>query len=465
MAISTSIVLKFAGAAVQRGLASIRKGFSSLASAGKSALSSLFSPLAKLAALLGPAALTAGIVKLTRDASGAAAGFENMKSQFELFTGSVAESQKLIGDLRKIAIDSPLELSDISGGARMLLTYGVAADEVADSVSRLSEVSAGDAERFGRISYAFGQISSLGRLMGTELRQLTEAGFNPLENISKRTGETMRQLKGRMEEGGIAIDEVKLALKDATSEGGRFFGLNAKMAQTFSGRVSMMRDQWGRLLVDLGTGLNNGLKVAVDAMTANMPALSDSFKLAGGLIGPAISDAVSGDMARFVAIGEIIGDAMMVGMKTAFQSLGKHVIVAMDDMKDALISPMGKARNKWSTIAEYDQRNPGTATASDLLQHNIDQSGIAAKFAAMKNSAVIRSEENPGFRMANGGERSIFNDAAGRKIIQFLEGVAPNTGGKFRYARDGERSTFTDATGNRLIQILTNIDRSLSPQP
>lgn len=320
MAVSSKIILRFDGAAVKKGLAEVKKAFSSLASSGLSAFKGMLSPVAKIAALLGPTAIAAGFGKLLKDSSEAASNFENMKGQFELFTGSVQEAKQLIDDLRTIAIKSPLELSDISEGARMLLTYGVAAKDVASEINRLSEVSAGDGERFQRLAYAWGQINSMGRLMGTELRQLTEAGFNPLEMISKKTGRTMIELKGDMEEGKISIDMVKGALKDATSEGGRFFGLNEKMSQTFSGRVSMMRDQWGRLLVDLGTGLNAGLKVAVNAMTAQMPVLSDRFKEIGGIIGPAIADAVSGDYDRFVKIGDFLGEAMKVGLMTAWQS-------------------------------------------------------------------------------------------------------------------------------------------------
>ena len=168
------------------------------------------------------------MVAFGKAASDSASELENIKTAFEVFLGSKEKVDALVRDLRQIAVKSPLELTDISEGARMLLTYGVAAGDVSDTVERLSEVSAGSAERFQRISYAFGQISSIGRLMGTELRQLTEPGFNPLENIGKRTGETMIDLKARMEDGGIAIDEVRQALIDATSAGGRFFGFNAE---------------------------------------------------------------------------------------------------------------------------------------------------------------------------------------------------------------------------------------------
>jgi len=428
MAVSSTIRLRFDGASVKKGLAEIKKAFANIAQSGLSAFKGMLSPVAKIAALLGPTAIAGGFAKILKDSSEAAANFENMKSQFELFTGSVQESKELIDDLRKIAIRSPLELSDISDGARSLLTYGVAAKEVAGITDQLSEVAAGNAERFGRLSYAFGQISSLGRLMGTELRQLTEAGFNPLESIAKRTGRTMMQLKKDMEDGKISIEMVKGALKDATSEGGRFYGLNDKMSQTFSGRVSMMRDQWGRLLVDLGTGLNAGLKVAVDSLTSQMPLLSEKFKAIGGIIGPAIADSVAGDHERFVEIGDFIGEAIKVGLLSSWQAAGTGLsksVLTFDPTTGAGASRFGQW---WNSQIDSMPGSPG-----ELLSANITNSDLATRAAAMRSNARIGSDV-PGYRMANPGERSAFRDATGQLII-------------------------------RTNEILTSINRNLAPQP
>jgi len=451
MAISSTIKLRFDGAAVKKGLAEVKKAFSNIASAGFSAFKGLLSPIAKIAALLGPTAIAAGFGKILKDSSAAAANFENMKSQFELFTGSVQTSKELIDELRAIAVRSPLELSDISDGARSLLTYGVAAKEVAAITDQLSEVAAGNAERFGRLSYAFGQISSLGRLMGTELRQLTEAGFNPLESISKRTGRTMLQLKDDMEKGKISIDMVKGALKDATSEGGRFFGLNDKMSQTFSGRVSMMRDQWGRLLVDLGQGLNAGLKVAVDSMASQMPLLSEKFKILGGIIGPAIADAVAGDYERLINIGNFIGEAMKVGIKTSFQTVGSSITKWL----------LKAGASSQQDLDAIDALNP----TGELLAANYQNSNLPSMADGLRNSARVGSD-TPGYRMANPNERSVFADETGRRLVTALEGIVQGTGGRFRYAneRDGP-STFTDSVGNKVVEILGSINRNLAPTP
>lgn len=63
---------------------------------------------------------------------------------------------------------------------------------------------------------------------------MINAGFNPLEVIAKKTGKTLGELKKEMEKGAISAKMVEEAMKDATSEGGRFFNGMELASKTFS---------------------------------------------------------------------------------------------------------------------------------------------------------------------------------------------------------------------------------------
>lgn len=82
----------------------------------------------------------------------------------------------------------------------------------------LGDISLGNGERLQSLSLAFAQVTATGRLMGQDLLQMINAGFNPLEAIAKRTGETMTDVKERMSDGRVSVEEVEQAMKDATSE-------------------------------------------------------------------------------------------------------------------------------------------------------------------------------------------------------------------------------------------------------
>lgn len=162
--------------------------------------------------------------------------------------------------------------------------------------------------------------------MGQDLLQMVNAGFNPLEAIAKRTGETMMDVKERMSDGRVSVEEVEQAMKDATSEGGRFFEGMEKASKTFSGVMSTLRDNIGITLASIA-GFSNGEVVEgglidnlTKAMTAVMPYLESFSEWAsqnGTIIG-AVLGIVGGLSALGVALTSIgfLLPALMAGIST-----------------------------------------------------------------------------------------------------------------------------------------------------
>jgi hypothetical protein len=114
--------------------------------------------------------------------------------------------------------------------------------------------------------------------MGTEVRQMVEAGFNPLAEISRTTGESMLSLQKRMADGAISASEVAAALQSATSEGGKFFGMVESRAKTTAGQIDLLRGQRNMFKADLAT---ETLPVANAAVSGGSWALKQ-FKNAQG---------------------------------------------------------------------------------------------------------------------------------------------------------------------------------------
>jgi len=394
MAIGTTFTLGFDGKAVQRGLASIGGRLTSLAGG---ALKNIIAGFVAMGAAIGAAAV-AGLAMLGKTASESASDMENLNAQFALFTGGAENAKKMLDELRVIATKSPLEMTDIAAGAKNLLVYGVAADKVTKITNQLSEVSAGNGEVMGRLTYAFGQITSIGRLMGTELRQLTEAGFNPLEFISKKTGESMMQLKKRMEDGGVTLGEVEEALNAATSAGGRFYGLNEKMSQTFSGRVSMMKDQWVQLTAALGDGMNRGLKVAIDAVTNALPKMKENFTAIGNAIGDAIGEAVAGNMDKLAAIGELIGSTIMAGIMASIYAGSAKIVEGIAKVSEFL-NPFRPVLDQAGINFRQGSQHAGALGFKDYLDAELANLGIREKAAAIMGTGpqpYLPSAASPG---------------------------------------------------------------------
>ena len=192
------------------------------------------------ALLSNPYALTAGaltgIAKVGMEVESASVSFRTLVGDVELANQKLAE----LYDYADNSIFSRLQVSD---NAKLLINYGVSAEDVVQVVKQLGDVSGGSSERLRSLALAFGQVTSNGQLMGQEVRQLTEAGFNPLQELAKMTGKSYRELKDMGEKGQISAHNVAQALRHATSEGGRFHGVINDLAKTTSGQWNKMMGQ------------------------------------------------------------------------------------------------------------------------------------------------------------------------------------------------------------------------------
>jgi hypothetical protein len=319
----------------------------------------------------GGAALTAFIVS----SSNAASGMESLTGQFEVLTGSLTKAEGLIKQFREEAIKSPLSVQDYAIAARGFMSYGVAAEKVLPVLKMLGDVSMGNAERFGLLSYAMAQVASNKTLKGDDLRQLVAQGFNPLAEISLKTGKSLEELRGEMEKHKITYEMVESALKDVTGAGGRFYGALEKGSKTTEGKIAKLKDSVLSFQVAFGTGFNKGLKDALDATNNFLPQLESKFKEAGAVVGSALSEGVRGNTEELSLIGGFIGDVIWAGFKAVW----------LKGMDSLIVNPVSNvARNPLMTprvianvigIQGIDMPDFGNFTQSSPLSSYI-QSGI-----------------------------------------------------------------------------------------
>ena len=84
---------------------------------------------------------------------------------------------------------------------------------------------------------------------------MIDAGFNPLNQICDATGESMSDLYKRISDGKVSFSELEAAVEAATSQGGQFYNGMLEASQTFSGRMSTLKDNVSALTGELTSGL------------------------------------------------------------------------------------------------------------------------------------------------------------------------------------------------------------------
>ena len=177
---------------------------------------------------------------------------EKLETSFRILVGDKAKADALFASIRKFAVETPMQLKDLAGAAQTMMGFGIATEDVMENLQALGNVAMGDSQKFQSLALAFSQMSATGKLMGQDLLQMINAGFNPLDQMAKTTGKSIAELKEEMSQGAISADMVRQAFIDATSEGGKFNGMLEAQSKTLAGAYSNLQGAIDDMLNDIG---------------------------------------------------------------------------------------------------------------------------------------------------------------------------------------------------------------------
>lgn len=197
------------------------------------------------------------------------AEIESLEISFRTLLGSKEKADAMLGEIRKFAATTPMDLSTLAQGAQTMLAFNIEGEKVMPMLRAIGDISMGDAQKFNSLSLAFSQMSATGKLIGQDLLQMINAGFNPLAEISTATGKSIGELKEEMEKGAISTDMVTQAFISATSEGGKFHGMLEKQAKGLKGSFAYLRGAITDMMNDIG-GSTEGVTVTATNMAASL---------------------------------------------------------------------------------------------------------------------------------------------------------------------------------------------------
>lgn len=184
---------------------------------------------------------------------------EQLQTSFEVMTGSATKATDIVEKLKEIGAKTPFEFTGLAETTQLLMNYGFEADDAISKMQMLGDISQGSADKMNRIATAYGQMSSAGKVALEDVKQMIEAGFNPLQEISQTTGESMASLYDRISKGTISIDEITASMERSTSAGGKYFQSMEKQSQTLNGQWSTLKDNFSNLLGSVLKPLNEFL--------------------------------------------------------------------------------------------------------------------------------------------------------------------------------------------------------------
>ena len=122
-----------------------------------------------------------------------------------LFGGNAEAAEAMYERISEYGKVTPYDKAGLIEAQRTMMSFGIEGEKAFETLKQIGDIAMGDKQKMQSLALAFAQMSSTGKLTGQDLMQMVNAGFNPLQEISKQTGKSVAELKKEMERGAISV--------------------------------------------------------------------------------------------------------------------------------------------------------------------------------------------------------------------------------------------------------------------
>lgn len=344
---------------------------------------------------------------------------EQSEAALTSFLGSKEKADQMMESFKQMAATTPIDLETLSSSTQTMLGFGVSAETAGKMMHVLGDISGGNTQKFQSLSLAFSQMSSAGRLMGQDLLQMINAGFNPLTEMSRQTGKSIAELKEEMSKGAISSQQVTEAFISATEEGGRFHGMLKAQSQGLAGSFAKLKGAMNGMYNELGKESEGAIKGAVD-LAASLARNYQDVALAlasvaagyGVVKGAQMAYAASSDVAyamKYKSEAEALNQLMTVEQRARISKLSmKDGAKAYGDaLKAEVETTRAAVATKKAAALEEAAASKAKFTAAQMEVANARKLVAAkqAELVAAQGTANARKIEVAQTQLSNAQER------------------------------------------------------------
>jgi tape measure domain-containing protein len=179
-----------------------------------------------LGSLAQVAALTKalGVVKdMGAFALSTADAFQTARNQFGVLLGDMEAGAGLFNEIKAFNDKTPFSLDTLTQATNVLLAAKVPLADLQSQLTKLGDLSQGNAQKFESYANAFGKVAAKGRADMEILNAYVYQGLPILGALGKRFGVLEDEIYEMVSQGKISFKDFSAALDDLAAEGGDYF--------------------------------------------------------------------------------------------------------------------------------------------------------------------------------------------------------------------------------------------------
>lgn len=257
--------------------------------------------------------------------------FQQTEMAFKTMLQSEEKADALMKQLIRTAAVTPFGVEDVTEGAKQLLAFNVAAEDVNKTLIGLGDVAAGMGLNLKDLVMLYGTTIAKGKMDTMDLYQFLNRGIPIADEIAKVMGldvtNAIKEVQKQIKAGKVTSDIFIQAMQSMTAEGSKFGGLMEAQSKTITGQISNIKDAIEQMFNDLGKSqegvINTGLGV--------VSTLVENWETVGKVLMTVVA-AYGAYKAAVIAMIAIEKARIAIGSAQAFLSLARSISSAKDAM-------------------------------------------------------------------------------------------------------------------------------------
>lgn len=257
--------------------------------------------------------------------------FQQTEMAFKTMLQSEEKADALMKQLIRTAAVTPFGVEDVTEGAKQLLAFNVAAEDVNKTLIGLGDVAAGMGLNLKDLVMLYGTTIAKGKMDTMDLYQFLNRGIPIADEIAKVMGldvtNAIKEVQKQIKAGKVTSDIFIQAMQSMTAEGSKFGGLMEAQSKTITGQISNIKDAIEQMFNELGKSqegvINTGLGI--------VSTLVENWETVGKVVMTVVA-AYGAYKAAVIVLTAIEKTRIAIGTAQAFLSLTKEVTSAKDAM-------------------------------------------------------------------------------------------------------------------------------------
>lgn len=257
--------------------------------------------------------------------------FQQTEMAFKTMLQSEEKADALMKQLIRTAAVTPFGVEDVTEGAKQLLAFNVAAEDVNKTLIGLGDVAAGMGLNLKDLVMLYGTTIAKGKMDTMDLYQFLNRGIPIADEIAKVMGldvtNAIKEVQKQIKAGKVTSDIFIQAMQSMTAEGSKFGGLMEAQSKTITGQISSIEDAIEQMFNDLGKSqegvINTGLGV--------VSTLVENWETVGKVLMTVVA-AYGAYKAAVITMIALEKARIAIGSAQAFLSLARSISSAKDAM-------------------------------------------------------------------------------------------------------------------------------------